>query len=167
MWMGGGRENSLLHNDLEDNLLHMISGYKRVYLLHRDTIGEYINEVYDVNMTETKLSPLDLDFIYDENKHPKGWNVTQYMIDEFPDFYNKIWKLGKVVQVVLQPGDTLFIPALYWHQVSSFCRQIAVNIWFDYYGIKESLGNDFIWHNPTRVIASKIGSLSSRCVDPF
>merc|ERR1712232_289729 len=27
MWMGYGGETSLLHNDLQDNLLHMVTGY--------------------------------------------------------------------------------------------------------------------------------------------
>jgi len=93
----------------------------------------------------------------------EDWNVTKYLIEHYPKFYDHVWKSGKIIVIVLRPGDTLFIPALYWHQVASFCRQIAVNIWFDYYSLKEQLKEEFVWHSRTCDIAAKIPSLSSRC----
>ena len=50
MQMGGGEEVSLLHNDMEDNILSVVDGYKTVYLVHPDTPSELMQE--DFNNSE-------------------------------------------------------------------------------------------------------------------
>jgi hypothetical protein len=118
MWMGGGEEISLLHNDWEDNLLHVVSGYKLFTLVDPKTPSEYLYEVYDDKVTETKLSPVN----------PTDPDV----LSKYPLFAN-----AEPIQIMLEPGDILFIPALYWHQVNSYCRHISVNIWWDTHRLRD------------------------------
>ena len=37
---------------------------------------------------------------------------------------------GVVVRVDLAPGDLLYFPRLWWHQVTSFDEHVSVNYWF-------------------------------------
>merc|ERR1711907_417804 len=45
----------------------------------------------------------------------------------FPRFANVTWLHGE-----LGPGDTLYIPHSYWHQVNSRDRNLGVNIWWQH-----------------------------------
>jgi len=51
--------------------------------------------------------------------------------------------------------------------VKSYCRQIAVNVWFDYYSMKQELSEEYVWKHPTCEIVEKLRTLKSRCVNPF
>ena len=45
--------------------------------------------------------------------------------DQFPDFRN-----ATAYDVVLAPGDFVFIPAKCWHYVRSLTASISMNFWF-------------------------------------
>ncbi len=93
-------------------------GYKLFTLLDPKTPSEYLYEVYDDKVTETKLSPVN----------PTDPDV----LTKYPLFAH-----AQPIQVLLEPGDILFIPALYWHQVNSYCRHISVNIWWDTHRLRD------------------------------
>ena len=44
LWWGGGGERSLLHNDLQDNLVHVVAGFKE-FILYPPSDGPYLYEV--------------------------------------------------------------------------------------------------------------------------
>eukprot|EP01095_Lingulamoeba_sp_RSL-Kostka_P007180 TRINITY_DN2258_c2_g1_i1.p1 TRINITY_DN2258_c2_g1~~TRINITY_DN2258_c2_g1_i1.p1 ORF type:complete len:411 (+),score=62.34 TRINITY_DN2258_c2_g1_i1:148-1380(+) len=146
MWMGGGEEISLQHNDLEDNIITLIDGYKTVYLVEPTTKSEYMYEDYDNELTETKLSAVDIT------------KDDDYIKEHFPLFYENV----SPIRVDLKPGDALFIPSMWWHQVKSNCRSIAYNIWFDTFNIKQK-GTDFVFTNPTSEVFKDLKTHSSLC----
>jgi lysine-specific demethylase 8 len=101
-WYSPGGNKTPLHCDFIPNLLCMISGKKRVILVPPGS----------------KVYP-----------HPRKANFSRVDIEEpdlerFPRF-----SLEGAYDVELQPGEMLFIPGLWWHQVYSEAN-IAVNWWW-------------------------------------
>ena len=115
----GGRSSrgarSILHFDQYDNLFVQISGSKRF-------------KIYDPQQT-CNLYPYPV-------HHPMD---TRSQVDlEYPD-YDAFPRLARAkgVQLVLQPGQTLFLPAYWWHEVitepslSETELTISVNFWLE------------------------------------
>jgi tRNA wybutosine-synthesizing protein 5 len=91
------------HYDVMDNMLLMVSGSKRVVLYEpKDALYMYLQD--------DKSRVLDIDNP-DENI--------------FPDFSRAI-----PYDCVLQPGDVLFIPAMWFHNVVNVDAGVAVNVFW-------------------------------------
>ncbi|CAE7467519.1 KDM8 [Symbiodinium natans] len=105
LWMSSGGTMSVLHNDDGENFLMLVDGYKSVMLVHQDEAPNMYAHVAKVRGT----SP-----------------VRQDAVDlvNFPRFANITWLHGEI-----GPGDMLFIPHTYWHQVNSRGRNLGVNMW--------------------------------------
>ena len=106
---------SILHFDMYDNLFVQISGSKRF-------------KIYDPQQTRN-LYPYPV-------HHPMD---TRSRVDlEHPD-YDAFPRLAQAqgVELVLHPGQTLFLPAYWWHEVitepttSDTELTISVNFWFE------------------------------------
>ncbi len=110
MWFGRGGEVSLLHNDLQDNLLHMVRGSKTV-ILFAPNQTRYLYERRDIERTETRVSPID----------PTSPDLRLY----------PLFSHAQRHVVTVAEGEVLYIPALWWHHVASHGSSIAVNIWWD------------------------------------
>ncbi|XP_019618013.1 PREDICTED: tRNA wybutosine-synthesizing protein 5-like [Branchiostoma belcheri] len=107
------------HYDIMDNLLIQVSGRKRVVLFSpRDATHLYL--------TGDKSAVLDL-----ENPD----------LERFPQFSQ-----ARPYTCTLQPGDILFLPALWFHNVVSLDFGVAVNIFWrhldpGFYDNKDPYGN--------------------------
>merc|ERR1711991_1519 len=133
MWYGKGGEVSVLHNDLQDNLLHVVRGRKHVALFAPNQTA-YLYERRDVERTETRVSPI-LDV-------HRCW--PEYPLLEEAD----------MLEVTVEEGQVLFIPALWWHQVSSSGEHgtIAVNIWFDFFDYAKRGLRNHVYDTPSDVL---------------
>ena len=140
LWMGSGGETSLLHNDLQDNLVHVVAGFKVFTLFPPNTTG--LAERLDVERTETRLSPV---------------NPDRPDYERFPEYRD-----ARGFRVVLGPGDALFVPALWWHQVTSIERSVMVNIWFDFKDYARD-GLDHVYATPTREYAAEMATHAPLC----
>lgn len=107
------------HYDIMDNLLIQVTGQKRVVLFSpRDATKLYLNG--------DKSEVLDIDNP-DLKKYPKFVDAVQY-------------------ECFMEPGDVLFIPALWFHNVISLQFGVAVNVFWRhldqcYYDNKDTYGN--------------------------
>ncbi|XP_061186498.1 tRNA wybutosine-synthesizing protein 5-like [Saccostrea echinata] len=107
------------HYDVMDNILIQISGRKKVVLFDpADAHNLYLNG--------DKSEVLDID-------HPDS--------EKYPKFYSAIRYEGQ-----LEPGDILFIPALWFHNVVSLDFGVAVNVFWKHledkmYDNKDIYGN--------------------------
>ena len=108
LWLGTHGNISLLHHDLSNNILAQVSGRKRILL----------------------FEPKQTSFLYPFPAHSKTPHLSQINIDETDiDKFPKFSK-AKYIECVLEPGEMLFIPVYWWHQVYSFDKlNIAVNFW--------------------------------------
>lgn len=82
----------------------------------------------------TLFPPSALPSMYPAPLHRKVGGVPRSMvkllspdIERYPNFQNA---LEQAQQVVLEPGDVLFIPPLWWHCVESFGFNLMINSWY-------------------------------------
>lgn len=107
------------HYDVMDNLLAQVTGTKRVVLYSpQDALHLY--------MSGDKSEVLDIDF-------PD--------LEKFPEFIK-----AKRLECVLQPGDLLFIPALWFHNTRALEFGVGVNVFWRHleaerYDKKDPYGN--------------------------
>ena len=97
LWVGSeGSSNTGLHNDDENNVLCQISGQKHVVLIPpKERPYLYVNSLYDSGTECCDVDASDPNL----NVHPLFSNVTT------------------IYSIVLNPGDVLFIPKYWYHQV--------------------------------------------------
>jgi lysine-specific demethylase 8 len=108
LWFGPAGTISPLHFDRSHNLLHQHYGRKHIVIVHPsefrlDTAGAK-------NSASPHVSSLDL---VDANL-----NIDLPLLDA-PNF-----------DAILEPGDILLLPALWWHNVVSLEASISVNYWW-------------------------------------
>lgn len=104
LWINTGDITTKLHYDPFDNILSLVNGVKEWILFHPSESDKLYQSL------ETS--------IYNENM-------------ENPEFskYEK-FKSAKWSYIKMQEGDTLFVPAGFWHAVTSYDLNIALNTWF-------------------------------------
>jgi len=110
IWMGTGGTRTPLHFDSYDNLLVQLVGAKYVRLYEKESSPQLYVSKDKKYGGQGNMSELDCEQ-EDFEKHPlaKDCNYTE---------------------VVLFPGDCLFIPSREWHYVRSLSTSVSVNYWF-------------------------------------
>jgi hypothetical protein len=106
LWFGPGGNVTRLHYDVPNNVLAQIAGTKRFVM----------------------FPPRDMSRLYPFRS--KSYNMSQVDIDgpdleRFPRFRD-----ARRVEVTLRPGEMLFIPSFWWHQVYSEETGLTVNFWW-------------------------------------
>ena len=111
-WIGTGNQFIGLHNDPFRNIIALFSGRKRVVL----------------------FPPEELPNIYPAPFDKRSGGVISSLVDVFnPDLEKFILfrkALKKVKVAVIEPGDFLYLPPLWWHAVESEKFNIGLNCWF-------------------------------------
>ncbi|AWP12714.1 putative tRNA wybutosine-synthesizing protein 5 [Scophthalmus maximus] len=107
------------HYDVMDNLLAQVTGRKRVVL----------------------YSPQDALHLYLSGDKSEVLDIDAPDLKRFPDFVK-----AKRYECVLEPGDLLFIPALWFHNTSALQFGVGVNVFWrhlpgDSYDKKDPYGN--------------------------
>ncbi|HEY0475967.1 MAG TPA: cupin-like domain-containing protein [Kofleriaceae bacterium] len=107
LWLGPRGTKSKLHYDSDHNLFAQIHGRKVVTLV----APEHSAACYPINVTwYDGYSPIDV-FQPDLRAYPEFANVT-------------------VFRDTIGPGDILFIPKRWWHDIRSLDTSISVNLWW-------------------------------------
>uniref|UniRef100_A0A8C4Q4L2 tRNA-yW synthesizing protein 5 n=1 Tax=Eptatretus burgeri TaxID=7764 RepID=A0A8C4Q4L2_EPTBU len=91
------------HYDVMDNLLMQVTGYKRVVL----------------------FSPEDVEFLYLRGDKSEILDIDFPDLTRFPEFPR-----ATRYECNLQPGDTLYIPALWMHNVLALTFSIGINVFW-------------------------------------
>ena len=84
------------------------------------------------------ISPLETPKLYNHNGVFSPVNVDRPDLARYPLFAQ-----AKVVEVVVEPGETVFLPLGWWHQVTS----LDVSLSFSYSNL--AVPNDFSYQNPS------------------
>lgn len=108
LWIGAAGCVTPLHYDEMNNLITLLQGRKRVMLLPP---SEY-----------AALYPFGFGY---RRGHVSRVNPEAVDKQAFPSFPS-----NQVCEVVLDAGDSLFIPAFWWHYVRSVDISISVNTWW-------------------------------------
>lgn len=109
MWIAPDEHYEYTHFDPDDGMLFLISGEKRIRLFH----WNYLEHLYP--------NPLG----------SKGRTIQATVNIDEPDFKaHPLFAQTVCEHGVLRAGDLLFIPAFYWHQVSSDPHTISINTFY-------------------------------------
>lgn len=133
-WIGPAGTVTGFHIDWGDNILAQLCGRKQIVL----------------------VSPSQTQFMYKSRKFDQGTSLSEVDydrvdLDRFPLYANVT-----PIEVILHPGQMLFIPRGWWHHVRSLDKSISVsNIAYDLKGIlfdampfraKQMLHNAGLYH---------------------
>lgn len=107
------------HYDVMDNLLVQVTGKKRAVL----------------------YSPEDIPYLYLEGDKSQVVDIDNPNLERFPEFVK-----ATAHECIMEPGDILFIPALWFHNMTSLNFSVAVNVFWrnlspDVYDKKDPYGN--------------------------
>jgi lysine-specific demethylase 8 len=115
LWFAGAGHLTPLHYDDYDNFLNQIIGRKKI----------------------TLFSPADKPYLYitpkDERSDPSPVNLFEPDYERFPHFGR-----ATPIEFILEPGDTLYLPAGWSHQIESLDVTVSVNFFFGRKGSPES-----------------------------
>jgi hypothetical protein len=112
LWVAVSGNCSTLHFDLSEGLLGMVSGEKRC-VLFAPQCGEHL-EPYATSHEHDRQSQINCIHRPDLKRHPGFRGVAG-------------------VQLVLRPGDVLYLPYGWWHQIESSGESISVSHRFNPY----------------------------------
>ena len=121
LWIGPAGTVTPLHHDTTNILFCQIYGRKRIELVSPQETALLLDSVAPVGF----YSPVDLDH--------RGRAAHAAL------------RAMTVKSVVVRPGDALFIPAGWWHRVTS----LDVSISFSLLGFRKR--NDFDWYRPGHI----------------
>eukprot|EP00794_Sanderia_malayensis_P005474 gene5474-6158_t len=120
--ISSGNTSSALHQDGYENLLSVISGVKEVILYDSKYTKDFKADNFTIAAGVSSLDPENVDLeVYPE-------------MSTIPYYFAK-----------LNPGDMIYIPQFWWHQVRSYHNpNIAVAIWFTIFNFNEEYEKRFI-----------------------
>eukprot|EP00511_Aplanochytrium_stocchinoi_P009298 CAMPEP_0204871272 /NCGR_PEP_ID=MMETSP1348-20121228/34832_1 /ASSEMBLY_ACC=CAM_ASM_000700 /TAXON_ID=215587 /ORGANISM="Aplanochytrium stocchinoi, Strain GSBS06" /LENGTH=237 /DNA_ID=CAMNT_0052025453 /DNA_START=253 /DNA_END=966 /DNA_ORIENTATION=- len=108
-WFGPPGTVSPLHHDPKNNLLAQVTGSKLIKLAS----PQQNENVYPNPGMMSNTSQVDVE------------NEENVDLEKYPKF-----KDAKLEQVVLNPGEMLYIPANHWHFVKSLDTSISLSFWW-------------------------------------
>lgn len=121
LWIGSAGTHSPMHHDGDDSALCQVVGRKRVRLAPPES-----------------LALLDLA----EGVYSRWDPIDPEPIDAGPE---------PLLELVLAPGELLFIPAGWWHQVDALDFSMTVNV------LEFAWPNDYAWYRPGRALRGGAG----------
>ena len=101
MWIGPAGTLTPLHHDLTNNFIAQIVGRKRFKLLPASEAGKVYNDEHVFSSLPDLEGPIDA--------------------HRFPRLAG-----ARMVEVVLEPGEILFVPLAWWHQVRALDFSVTV-----------------------------------------
>lgn len=115
LWVGPGGHVESLHYDVMDGTLIQLHGCKRVVLFPRSQMGNLYPFPFYVHLWH-------------------GLKLRSWFSQVYPDRpdYEAFPKLKQAmphrIEVILQPGEVLYIPAGWWHEVSGLGDEMVCSI---------------------------------------
>jgi hypothetical protein len=122
-WIGSGRQKLGMHNDPFSNIIAVFAGRKRLIL----------------------APPEELPNLYPAPFDRRLGNALSSLVDVYsPDFekFSRFRSTAKSIRIaVLEPGEFLYMPPLWWHAVESDTFNVGINCWFFDDGPRMRLSN--------------------------
>ncbi|KAI2643704.1 phospholipase A2 [Xylaria nigripes] len=141
LWIGNSRSVTALHRDNYENVYVQVAGRKHFVLLP---------PIFQPCVNEQSLEPATYARSRDGGQQEGGMGSLELRMDEAADgnVPFAIWDpdkpdvhatpyshLAEPMRVSLDPGDMLYLPAMWYHKVSQSCSEegicVAVNYWYD------------------------------------
>lgn len=123
-WIGSGRQKIGLHNDPYNNIIALFSGRKRLILAPPEELPNLYPAPFDRRLGGVFSSLVDV-YAPDFEKCPRFRNTVK-----------------NIRIAVLEPGEFLYLPPLWWHAVESDTFNVGINCWFFADGPKMQISAD-------------------------
>ena len=127
LWMGKAEENgssSMLHHDSGDNLYMLVAGKKTFrYFAPSDAFDLYTKGHVDYVSPSGNIR-YAMPFLYSDPPHFSPINPLFPNLTTHPRF-----AAATMATCELEAGDLLYLPGGWFHHVTSFGENIAVNVW--------------------------------------
>jgi hypothetical protein len=107
LWLGSAETHSGLHFDGEDNFFAQVVGSKRVFMVPASE-SRFVHPY----LADFGKSPIDVE----------GVLAGRVDLAPYPRFSR-----ATVYEATLQPGDVLFMPAMWWHHLHALTPSISVS----------------------------------------
>lgn len=125
-WIGTGNQFVSLHNDPLRNMIAIFSGRKRVIMFPPEELPNLYPAPFDKRSGGVITSLV---------------NAFNPDLQKFPNFSQAL----KTVKVaILNPGEFLYLPPLWWHAVEGEGFNIGINCWFKDGDDKNNLGKLYV-----------------------
>jgi len=102
MWIGPAETFTALHHDLTNNLIAQVVGRKRLLVLPASEVGRVYNDTHVFSaIPDLEAASLDR------------------------EVFSRLAG-ARAYEVILEPGEALFVPFAWWHQVKSLSFSVTV-----------------------------------------
>lgn len=132
LWLGNSRSVTSLHKDNYENIYVQVRGRKHFVLLPPVEMP-CVNETELPNTTYTTGKDTGQHLIISMDDPPAQVPVAIWDPDEGAIRSTAYSHLSNPSRVTLEPGDMLYLPAMWYHKVSQSCDEggfvCAVNYW--------------------------------------
>ncbi|KAI1335240.1 phospholipase A2 [Xylariaceae sp. FL0016] len=138
LWIGNARSVTAMHRDNYENIYVQIAGQKH-FVLMPALCQPCINEKELVPATYSRKDDQSLELRRDEpGTEDAGAEEVPFATwdPDKPDKNTTSYShLAEPMRVTLNPGDMLYLPAMWYHKVSQSCSEegicVAANYWYD------------------------------------
>ncbi|KAI0003087.1 Clavaminate synthase-like protein [Russula compacta] len=145
VWIGDSRSVTSIHSDPYENIYHVARGSK-TFLLLPPTEGWCLKEHLYPHATyqrESENSPLHL------KPSPSTIPLVRWSSILYPERPGSLPDAAHPIVIDVKAGETLYLPAGWWHHVRQSGLSIALNWWYD----TEPRGAAWVWLRLLRGIA--------------
>ena len=146
-WVGDGRATTTMHRDVFENMYVVLKGIK-VFILVPPYLGGCLYEdSFRKGSWKQNEKSNKFEIVYEDDKDLEEDKVKWVSVDVENDIHKTekypMLKHVKPIRVEVCEGETLYLPAMWYHKVYSVGTTIAVNYWYD----MEYDGLNWMFHN--------------------
>ncbi|HET8935663.1 MAG TPA: cupin-like domain-containing protein [Polyangiales bacterium] len=122
LWMGPAGSVTPIHHDFTDNLFVQVQGKKRVILYEPDPDAAFYRLPFRAANGRS------------------SWHISGVGSGDSADVEtHPLFRQARGFEAVMDPGDILFIPNFYWHEVHSLdSPSISLSYWWDQRSLTET-----------------------------
>lgn len=141
VWMGSKGSTAALHHDPFDNFFVQIYGSKRFTLFPPDAHSAL--HVYPKTHPASRQSQVNINRLTGADGKSNS-EIPDSELEKWPLLNEPIMK-NSGLEFIVHPGDVIYLPPFWFHQVESLENAISVNTWFKSPDVERM---DLAWTEP-------------------
>ncbi|KZT12736.1 Clavaminate synthase-like protein [Laetiporus sulphureus 93-53] len=139
LWIGNSRSVTSMHSDPYENIYSVVRGAKHFTLLPPTEAWCVKERTYPHARFQRSQATSQLELVPSPPRAPSiRWSSVQD-----PTSPGALPPEAHPIHITVRAGETLYLPAGWWHYVRQSELTIAINYWYD----MESRGMSWVWHN--------------------
>jgi hypothetical protein len=111
-WIGSGNQVASLHNDPLRNVIALLAGQKRLVVFPPESLADLY------------IAPIDR----------RGAGVLHSLVNVLKPNFRKFPRFRQALEnartAIINPGDIVYLPPLWWHHVEGYGFNVGANRWF-------------------------------------